>query len=110
MGCQTLFRLADVCSTGHEDCVIITSKSQGEIALEAIDKARRIIEIASDKLASDIALLDTRGICGFADFFVIVSGESTRQLSAVSDEIAQSLNKDGVAPLHLEGTAASGWM
>ncbi|RJO62831.1 MAG: ribosome silencing factor [Dehalococcoidia bacterium] len=78
---------------------------------KAIDKARRIVEIASDKLASDIALLDTRGVCGFADFFVIVSGESERQLDAISDEIAQSLKKDGgMAPLHREGAAASGWM
>ncbi len=110
MGCQTLFRLSDVCSTGHEGCVIITSKSQRGSTLQTIDKARRIVEISSDKLASDIALLDTRGICGFADYFVIVSGESARQLDAISDEITQSLKKDAIAPLHREGTAASGWM
>jgi ribosome-associated protein len=55
-------------------------------------------------------LLDTRGICGFADYFVIVSGESTRQLNAISDEIAQSLKQQGIAPSHREGNAASGWM
>ena len=68
------------------------------------------MEIASDKLASDIALLDARGICDFADYFVIVSGESTRQLDAISDEVAQSLKKDGMSPFHREGTADSGWM
>jgi len=55
-------------------------------------------------------LLDTRGICGFADYFVIVSGESARQLNAISDEIMQTLKKGAIAPLHREGTAASGWM
>jgi ribosome-associated protein len=110
LGCQTLFRLSDVCATGHEGCVIITTESQRGSTLQTIDKALRIVEIASDKLASDIALLDTRGICGFADYFVIVSGESARQLDAISDEITQSLKKDAIAPLHCEGGATSGWM
>ena len=55
-------------------------------------------------------LLDTRGVCAFADYFVIVSGESTRQLSAIADEIAASLKKARSEPLHKEGSAASGWM
>jgi len=80
------------------------------LELETLDKARRILEIASDKLAGDIALLDTRGICGFADYFIIVSGESNRQLDAVADEIVQALKKDAVAPPHREGAAASGWI
>jgi ribosome-associated protein len=55
-------------------------------------------------------LLDTRGICGFADYFVIVSGESARQLGAIADEIAQSLKKAGITPSHREGIPASGWL
>jgi ribosome-associated protein len=55
-------------------------------------------------------LLDTRGICGFADYFVIVSGESARQLVAISDDIAQSLKKAGITSYHREGTTASGWL
>lgn len=110
MGCQTTLFQFGCMNLGKEGCAIITSETQGEITLKTIDKARRIVEIASDKLASDIALLDTRGVCGFADFFVIVSGDSARQLDAISDEIAQSLKKDGMVPLHREGTAASGWI
>jgi ribosome-associated protein len=78
--------------------------------LKSIDKARRIVEIASDKLASDIALLETKDVCGFADYFVIVSGESERQLAAIADEIVKSLKTSGVTPLRREGTSASGWM
>jgi ribosome-associated protein len=78
--------------------------------LKAIDTARRIVEIAADKLAGDITLLDTRGICGFADYFVIVSGESERQLAAIADEIVQSLKKAGAAPFRREGAPTSGWI
>ena len=75
-----------------------------------LEKASRIVEISSDKLASDIALLDTRSVCSLADYFVIVSGESVRQLSSISDEIERALKKEAISPLRREGTAASGWM
>jgi ribosome-associated protein len=85
-------------------------KQAGDIILEAIEKARRIVEISSDKLASDIALLDTHAVCSIADYFVIVSGESVRQLAALSNDIERSLKKEGVNPVQREGTAVSGWM
>jgi ribosome-associated protein len=78
--------------------------------VESIEKARRIVEISSDKFASDIALLDTRAVSSLADYFVIVSGESPRQLAALSDEIERSLKKERISPVRREGTAASGWM
>ncbi len=78
--------------------------------LEALAVAHKAVEIASDKQASDIILLDTRGLCSFADYFVICSGESERQIQTISDEVAQSLKKDGVLLLHREGTVESGWL
>jgi ribosome-associated protein len=58
----------------------------------------------------NIALLDVRDIVSFADYFVICSGESERQISAVNDEIIHSLKKEDVLPRHREGTLASGWL
>ncbi len=78
--------------------------------LEAIDLARRAAGIASDKQASDIIILDTRGVCNFADYFVICTGESERQLTAITEEIQHALKKEGVLPRHREGTADSGWV
>jgi len=72
--------------------------------------ARKAIEAASDKQASDIALLDARGVCSFADYFVLCSGESERQLQAIFDEVAHALKKEGVLPHHYEGTVDSGWL
>ncbi len=54
-------------------------------------------------------LLDACGICSFTDYFVICTGESTRQLNAISDEIEHSLKKEGITPHHCEGTLDSGW-
>ncbi len=72
--------------------------------------ARRATEAASNKQASDIVLLDARTACSFADYFIICSGDSERQIQAIGDEIEHSLKQEGVLPHHLEGTADSGWL
>lgn len=77
--------------------------------LEAIKVARRVVEIAGDKQASDIVLLDVRDIASFADYFVILSGDTPRQINAIYDEILVTLKKEGVLPRHYEGTVDSGW-
>ena len=66
--------------------------------------------MASEKQAGNIVLLDVRGLCSFADYFVICAGESTRQIGTISDEIEKVLKKDGVLPHHHEGTLDSGWL
>jgi ribosome-associated protein len=55
-------------------------------------------------------LLDVRGIVSFADYFVMCSGQSSRQINAIYDEILHSLKKEGVLPRHREGTVDSGWL
>jgi ribosome-associated protein len=54
--------------------------------------------------------LDVREICSFADYFVICSGESSRQVKAIIDAISQELKKDNIKPLHEEGKTESGWI
>lgn len=72
--------------------------------------ARKVVEIASEKQASDIVLLDMRQVCSFADYFVIFSSDSDRQMKAIYDEIGQSLKQEGVLPHHYEGAIDSGWL
>jgi ribosome-associated protein len=55
-------------------------------------------------------LLDARGVCSFADYFVLCSGESTKQIEAIRDEIGHVLKKGGILPHHYEGTVDSGWL
>jgi ribosome-associated protein len=68
------------------------------------------VEAAADKQAVDIVLLDARKVCSFADYFVICSGESDRQISAIYDEIGHRLKQAGILPHHHEGTIDSGWL
>ncbi len=55
-------------------------------------------------------LLDTWGICSFADYFVMCSCDTNRQMNAIYDEIAKSLKREGILPLHREGAVDSGWL
>ncbi|MFC1930158.1 ribosome silencing factor [Chloroflexota bacterium] len=68
------------------------------------------MEAAGEKQASDIVLLDARGVCSFADYFVICTGEAKRQVRAIYEEIEQSLKKEGIPSHHREGTIDSGWL
>ena len=85
--------------------VIRTTNQNAEAhSLEALAVAQKAVEVASDKQASDVVLLDTRGICSFADYFVICSGESTRQIKTIYEEVEHALKKEGILPHHHEGT------
>jgi ribosome-associated protein len=68
------------------------------------------VEVASEKQANNIVLLDLRELCSFTDYFVICAGESARQISTISDEIEKTLKKEGVLPHHHEGSTDSGWV
>ena len=80
------------------------------LVLEAIEVAHKAVEVASEKQAIDIVLLDVRGLCSFADYFVICSGDSGRQIKTIYDEVGHRLKKEGILPLHREGTIDSGWL
>ena len=75
-----------------------------------LDLARRIVELAEDKKAADIVLLDLTGLTTVADHFVICSGGSERQLDAIADGIAEGLRDEGLKPIGREGVAASHWV
>ncbi|MGA7678385.1 MAG: ribosome silencing factor [Dehalococcoidia bacterium] len=81
-----------------------------ERVLESIEVARLAVEAASDKQADNIVMLDTSQVCFFADYFVICSGDSVRQIEAIWQEIREKLKRDGVVPFHIEGAADSGWI
>ncbi len=76
----------------------------------ALAQARRVVELAEDKKASDIVLLDVHALTSLADYFVICSGGSERQLGAIADGIAEGLKADGVLPLGREGGAGAHWV
>jgi ribosome-associated protein len=77
--------------------------------LTALEVARKIVDAAEDKKAADIVLLDVSELTSMADYFVICSGGSERQLGAIGDGIAEKLRAEGVKPIGREGGSNSHW-
>jgi ribosome-associated protein len=77
---------------------------------EPLDLARRIVELAEDKKAADIVLLEIAPFTTVADYLVLCSGGSERQLDGIADGIVEGLKAEGTRPLAREGEAASHWV
>jgi ribosome-associated protein len=72
--------------------------------------ARRVVDLAADKKASDIVLIGVAELTTLADYLVICSGGSERQLDAIAQGIVDGLRVEKVRPFGREGTAASHWV
>ena len=73
--------------------------------------ANRIAEIASDRKAADVRILDLRGIVSYTDYFVICSGNTERQTKAIHDAIHEELKKrHGLLPRRVEGDREARWV
>jgi ribosome-associated protein len=73
--------------------------------------AHRIAEVAADKKATDIRILDMREIVGYTDWFVIASGNTERQAKAIHDAIYLDLKDNhGLLPRRSEGEREARWI
>jgi ribosome-associated protein len=80
-----------------------------EVDREALELARRIVDLASDKKASDIILLDVRALTTLTDYFVICSGASERLIGAIADGIVEGVRDGGPSPIGREGAPTTHW-
>ncbi len=69
----------------------------------------RIIELAEDKKGENISILDLKGLNYIADYFVIVSGDSSPHCEAIADNIEKELRLEGVWATHREQDRGSNW-
>jgi ribosome-associated protein len=77
--------------------------------LDPTEYTRLAVEVADDNMASDIAMLDVREVCDFADYFVVMTAESTRQINTLVEVIEKALKDKGILLHHREGIGDSGW-
>ena len=70
----------------------------------------KAVRAALDKKASDVVLLDLRNTPAFTDFFVLCSGQSTRQVKAIADAVEDALRVSKVRPAHIEGYDRAEWV
>lgn len=71
--------------------------------------AQRAAALMLDRKATDIALLDLRGISSATDFFVIASGTSDTHVRAIAEHVMEELRREGVRAHHVEGLDTGRW-
>lgn len=73
--------------------------------------AELIAGIASDRKALDIVELDLRGIIGYADYFLICTGNTERQTKGIHDAILEGMKREHrVIPRRVEGLPDARWV
>ncbi|MFY0573292.1 ribosome silencing factor [Cystobacter fuscus] len=73
--------------------------------------ARKIANLLSDKKAVDIVILDVRGMTSYADYVVVASGESDRQVSSMAEHVLVKLKEsEGLRPVGHEGMDTGQWV
>jgi ribosome-associated protein len=76
-----------------------------------LEKLRIAARGAAARKALEMVAIDIRKIAAFADFFLICSGTSSRQVQAIADEVRERLRAErGSRPLHIEGYEMGEWI
>ena len=70
----------------------------------------RAAELALDRKAQDVTLLDLRNLSSATDFFLIATGRSDTHVSAIADHMIDELKKEGVRPVGVEGLRGGRWV
>ncbi|MDH3957751.1 MAG: ribosome silencing factor [Desulfobacteraceae bacterium] len=68
------------------------------------------INAVMGKKAMDVEILDVRGLTSVSDIFIICSGRSNRQVSAIAEYIQVNLKKHAIKPLSVEGKKEGHWV
>ena len=63
-----------------------------------------------EKKGLDVVVLDVGKLTSVADYLILCSGESERQVRAIADHVHQTLAAKRTSPLSVEGTTTSQWV
>ena len=76
----------------------------------ALERACLSARVAADNKASDVLVLDMRGITPLYDYFVLATGASRRQIHTIAEEVDAALRAVDDRRLAIEGYQASKWV
>jgi ribosome-associated protein len=81
---------------------------------DPLEKSRRVALLAAqaglEKKARDVEIVDVTGKVDYADYLVIMSGQSDRHVAAIAGSVDELLSREGHGPLSVEGLPAARWV
>lgn len=78
--------------------------------MEPKEMAVKTAKQLDDKKAIDVTIIDISTKASFADYFVIASAGSDRQIGALVETIEDLLEPENIFPKNIEGKKTSGWI
>ncbi len=77
--------------------------------MNTLDKAQRVAQLALEKNAVDLVLLNVTNLCSYTDVVAVCHGRSTRQVQAIIQYVAQEMKHAKMPGLTIEGAAEGLW-
>lgn len=78
--------------------------------MESRELAIKIAKILDSKKAQGLSVIRVEDVTVLADYFVIVTGNSSTQVKAFADEVEFKLKQEGITPGHIEGHTTRSWI
>jgi ribosome-associated protein len=79
-------------------------------AISSWDKVLLLTRFALEKKARDLVVMEVRELTSIADYFIICSGSSDRQVQSIAQGIDDNLSAAGHSPLSVEGANRGHWV
>ena len=79
-------------------------------AITSWEKAILFVRAALEKKAWDLVLLQVRELTSIADYFIVCSGRSDRQVQSIAQGIEETASKAGIRPISVEGVTRGHWV
>lgn len=78
--------------------------------MKTLDKARTCLKIIKERKAVDPVLFEVGEMTSLTDYFLIASGNSSRQVQAISRHLARRMRDEGFKPYGVEGEQDGHWV
>lgn len=78
--------------------------------VDSWEKALLVSRFALEKKANDLVLMEVRELTSIADYFLICSGRSDRQVQSIAQGIEENMHEAGLSPLSIEGVSRGHWV
>lgn len=91
-----------------------SSKKPPREPSSAKESSRRIALLAAqaglEKKATGVEIIDVSAKVDYADYLVLMTGASDRNVAAIAQEVDGALSKEGFAPMSVEGLPSASWV
>lgn len=82
----------------------------GEEVIDSLEMVKIAVKESEELKAEDVLVLDVHDVTSVADYFVILTAETKRQLRAIANRVVKSVRKAKGRVHHVEGYEQGHWI